>query len=180
VTETNGGIELLSLEREEWAALGRDPAGFAETRRLDIGDQGDTLRQLGAGTAAFMARTGAGSRWGSFLAVDVDRRTLVGTCAYKGPPDPDGAVEIAYFTFPACEGRGYATRMAALLTDRAALPPPAVTVRAHTLPERNASVRILEKLGFARLGQVIDPEDGPVWRWERAPGSTPSLVSAKP
>jgi hypothetical protein len=40
-------------------------------------------------------------------------------------------------------------------------------------PERNASVRILEKLGFAHLGQVVDPEDGPVWRWERAPGRPP-------
>jgi ribosomal-protein-alanine N-acetyltransferase len=173
VTETNSRVELLSLDREEWAALGRDPATFAGGRKLQVGDQDDTLRQLGVGHAAFMARTGADSRWGSFLAVDAGSRTLVGTCAYKGPPDPDGAVEIAYFTFPPHEGRGYATQMAALLTDRAALPPPAVTVRAHTLPERNASARILEKLGFALLGQVVDPEDGPVWRWERAPGSSP-------
>jgi hypothetical protein len=53
---------------------------------------------------------------------------VVGTCGYKGPPDADGAVEIAY----------------------------------------------VEKLGFAHLGQVVDPEDGPVWRWERAPGSSPA------
>jgi RimJ/RimL family protein N-acetyltransferase len=168
----DGRVELLSLDREEWAVLGRDPAAFARGRQLQVGDQDDTLRKLGAGTAAFMARAGADSRWGSFLAVDVGSRTLVGTCAYKGPPGPDGAVEIAYFTFPPYEGRGYATRMAALLTDRAALSPPAVTVRAHTLTERNASARILEKLGFALLGQVVDPEDGPVWRWERAPGSS--------
>jgi len=89
------------------------------------------------------------------------------------PPDAKGAVEIAYFTFPVYQGRGYATGMAAQLTAQAAAPPPARTVRAHTLPERNASVRILEKLGFVHLGQVVDPEDGPVWRWERAPGSLP-------
>jgi [ribosomal protein S5]-alanine N-acetyltransferase len=40
------------------------------------------------------------------------------------------------------------------------------------LPERNPSVRILERLGFAHLGQVVDPEDGLVWRWERVPGSS--------
>ncbi|MGH7631966.1 MAG: hypothetical protein ACREOF_21740 [Gemmatimonadales bacterium] len=34
---------------------------------------------------------------------------------------------------------------------------------------RNASARVLEKLGFRRLGEVIDPEDGPVWRWEWEP-----------
>ena len=31
----------------------------------------------------------------------------------------------------------------------------------------NASTRVLTKCGFRHIGQVIDPEDGPVWRWER-------------
>ena len=39
--------------------------------------------------------------------------------------------------------------------------------RLHTLPEPNASTRILEKTGFKRAGETIDPESGPVWRWER-------------
>jgi RimJ/RimL family protein N-acetyltransferase len=51
---------------------------------------------------------------------------------------------------------------------RAATPPPSL-IRAHTLPEMNASCRVLEKAGFKRLGEVIDPEDGLVWRWERRP-----------
>src|SRR6266702_2366495 len=42
-------------------------------------------------------------------------------------------------------------------------------VRAHTLPEENASTRVLLKCGFRHLGTVVDPEDGPVWRWERGP-----------
>ena len=42
-------------------------------------------------------------------------------------------------------------------------------VRAHTLPERNASTRVLEKNGFRLVGPVVDPEDGPVFRWERLP-----------
>ncbi len=41
---------------------------------------------------------------------------------------------------------------------------------AHTLPERNASTRVLEKIGMRRIGDVIDPEDGPVWRWARTRG----------
>jgi [ribosomal protein S5]-alanine N-acetyltransferase len=44
-------------------------------------------------------------------------------------------------------------------------------VRAHTLPERNASTRVLEKCGFEFTGEVVDPEDGPVWRWERPPAN---------
>jgi RimJ/RimL family protein N-acetyltransferase len=163
-------VELLTLDQNEWGMLGDEPAAFAGRRELQLGDQVGSLREVGAATAAFLARVGGEARWGSFLAMDPGNRLVVGTCSYKGPPDAEGAVEIAYFTFPVYQGRGYATAMAAQLTAQAGVPPPARTVRAHTLPERNASVRILEKLGFAHLGQVVDPEDGPVWRWERAPG----------
>ena len=167
-------VELLSLNQAEWRRLGDEPAVFAGRRELLLGDQIGALREVAAATAAYLARVGREPRWGSFLAMDPGSRLVVGTCSYKGPPDADGAVEIAYFTLPVYEGRGYATAMAALLTARAGASPPARAVRAHTLPERNASVRILEKLGFAHLGEIVDPEDGPVWRWERAPGPSPA------
>jgi RimJ/RimL family protein N-acetyltransferase len=40
-------------------------------------------------------------------------------------------------------------------------------LRAHALPEANASTRVLTKCGFHHLGEVIEPEDGLVWRWEK-------------
>jgi RimJ/RimL family protein N-acetyltransferase len=77
-------------------------------------------------------------------------------------------VEIAYFTPPGEEGRGVATAMAeALLRVSRAATPQVAVVRAHTLPERNASCRVLEKAGFAHAGSIVDSEDGPVWRWEQ-------------
>jgi RimJ/RimL family protein N-acetyltransferase len=80
-------------------------------------------------------------------------------------------VEIAYFTFPAFEGRGFATAMAAALVERAWAAGAAAVV-AHTLPTPNASNHLLGKLGFQLAGTVEDPEDGAVWRWAiRAPGS---------
>jgi hypothetical protein len=27
-------------------------------------------------------------------------------------------------------------------------------------------MRVLEKLGFTCVGEVVDPEDGLVWRWD--------------
>ena len=58
--------------------------------------------------------------------------------------------------------------MAAGLVERAERAIEVRRVRAHTRPEKNASTRILEKLGFERIGEIIDPEDGPVWRCDRA------------
>jgi len=39
-------------------------------------------------------------------------------------------------------------------------------VCAHTLPNNVASGRVLEKCGFRRVRQVVDPDDGLVSRWE--------------
>lgn len=88
----------------------------------------------------------------------------VGTCAFKSPP-ADGRVEIAYFTFPEHEGRGVATRMASALIDIARQADPTVRITARTLPQQNASTRVLSKLGFVLAGTVQDPEDGEVWEW---------------
>ena len=41
-------------------------------------------------------------------------------------------------------------------------------VIAHTLPEPNASTRVLQKAGMTFAGEVIDPDDGRVWRWQSA------------
>ena len=104
-----------------------------------------------------------------FAVVEGDSDTVVGIAGFKGPPDLDGVVEIAYGIVPGYEGRGYATEAAAALVDFAQRDDRTRIVRAHTLPERNASTHVLTKCGFELLGEVIDPEDGLVWRWERRP-----------
>jgi [ribosomal protein S5]-alanine N-acetyltransferase len=93
---------------------------------------------------------------------------IVGGAGFKGAPDADGMVEIAYGVVPSREGRGYATEAARALLHFAAADPRVKTIRAHTRPEPNASTRVLAKCGFVHIGPVVDPEDGPVWRWERS------------
>jgi ribosomal-protein-alanine N-acetyltransferase len=108
------------------------------------------------------------SQWSLGFAV-VDRHTAVrvGNAGFKGPPDAEGMVEIAYATEPEFQGRGYATEAAAALVALALDDARVRLTRAHTLPEPNASTRVLTKCGFTFVGEVIDPEDGRVWRWER-------------
>jgi [ribosomal protein S5]-alanine N-acetyltransferase len=103
-----------------------------------------------------------------FVVVNRDNGWAIGTAGFKGPPDDVGAVEIAYGIVAEYEGRGYATEAAAALVTFAAESGRVRLVRAHTLPTPNASTRVLEKCGFQYTGEVIDPEDGLVWRWERA------------
>jgi len=93
-------------------------------------------------------------------------RKVIGGCGYKGPPLDDGSIEIAYITAPAYRGQGYATEAAQALIRYAFGFPGITVVCAHTLPEKNASARILTKCGLRNLGEVTDPEDGRLWRWE--------------
>ena len=90
---------------------------------------------------------------------------IVGSCGYKGPPDSDGAVEIAYGIHPDHRGRGYAKEVARGMVDFA-FGAGARVVRAHTKVDNDASARILMACGFERIGEVVDAEDGLVWRWE--------------
>ncbi|MEM7316147.1 MAG: GNAT family N-acetyltransferase, partial [Planctomycetota bacterium] len=96
----------------------------------------------------------------------LDDDSVVGRCGFKAPP-ADGMVEIAYGVEPDYEGRGFATECAAAMTDYALEQDGVLRVWAHTLPEENASGSVLKKCGFTKVGEVVDPDDGPVWRWEK-------------
>jgi RimJ/RimL family protein N-acetyltransferase len=102
-----------------------------------------------------------------FSMVHLESDSVVGKCGFKGPPAADGVVEIAYGVSPEHQGKGYATEAARSMTEYAFSSGKVRVVRAHTLPEPNASTRVLTRCGFRRIGEVIDPEDGLVWRWER-------------
>ncbi len=123
----------------------------------------DFLKDLCVSTIAMYPNGIPVSPWMGYLAEE--QGVFVGTCAFKSAPVSD-EVEIAYFTFPEHEGRGVATWMAATLIEIATNHGVA-RIKAQTLPEKNASTRILEKLGFEFSGPVIHPEDGEVWEWHR-------------
>ncbi|MEO8444305.1 MAG: GNAT family protein [Gammaproteobacteria bacterium] len=114
-------------------------------------------------TADMYRSTGFKPPWIGYLAAAEGR--VVGTCAFKSAPS-DGTVEIAYFTFPGHEGQGVATTMARQLIDLAYATDRSLKIIAHTLPVRNASNAVLQKLGFLLLGDYEDPTDGTVWEWE--------------
>lgn len=74
-------------------------------------------------------------------------------------------VEIAYSIAPEYQGKGYATEAAAALIAIARREPAVQLICAHTLAERNASTRVLEKCGLRKVGEAIE-DDVPIWRWE--------------
>jgi ribosomal-protein-alanine N-acetyltransferase len=103
-----------------------------------------------------------------FGVVHPDSNSVIGSIGFKGPPDDSGMVEIAYGIVPDFQGRGYATEAAQAGVAFAFGCDWVRMVRAHTRPTPNASTRVLTKCSFERIGEIVDPDDGPAWRWERS------------
>ena len=161
-------ITLFALDHAAAEQLASDSPAFSHGHGVVLAPHEATVVAIADATARMLSAGGAAMPWVGYIALEGPLRRVVGTCGFKGPPDADRSVEIAYFTFPGEEGRGIATAMAEALVHVArAAPRQVAIVRAHTLAERNASCRVLEKVGFQHAGSLLDPEDGPVWRWER-------------
>jgi RimJ/RimL family protein N-acetyltransferase len=159
-------IQLLELGQDALALIEADLESYCAKYNVYVGLNGEHTRDMAALWKKFMLSVGAVPPWIGYLAVDKSIRTIVGTCAFKGGPNQEKTVEIAYFTYPDLERRGYATAMAHTLIQMALSHPEAPRIIAHTLPHSNASTRVLQKVGMQFVGDVVDPEDGPVWRWE--------------
>jgi ribosomal-protein-alanine N-acetyltransferase len=144
-------------------AAGTDPDRFAAELAPAFGGDEGPAREILAQTVTLLTQDPRPAPWGSYLA-RLDGGAI-GICAFKSAPGAAGEAELAYMTFPAFEGRGHAGEMIALLAGIAE--GAGVLPIAHTLPEENPSNRALRRNGFAFAGEVEDPDDGLVWRWER-------------
>ncbi len=81
-------------------------------------------------------------------------------------PDDSGTIEIGYEIAAEYWNRGLATEAAQGMVDYAFSHEEVRAVIAHTLAQRNASNRVLQKVGMKFIAEVDDPEEGKIWRWQ--------------
>jgi [ribosomal protein S5]-alanine N-acetyltransferase len=120
---------------------------------------------LGPTRDALAERPG-GSDWGTRFFVTGDPPEVVGWGGFKGPPR-DGVVELGYAIAESRRGRGLATDATRAMVEEAFADERVSVVIAHTLPETNASNRVLEKVGFRYDGDTREDRE-PVWRFSLA------------
>ncbi len=161
-------IKLLPFTPGHLRALLESEAAFEQAFGIRVAPGiGDFIR---AGSPEYLkgiqtAREADVWRDGSGV-LHLEENTIIGTCGFRSPPDAEGVVEIGYGIAPSFQRQGYATEAARLITSFAFDSGHVKKVIAHTLAGPNASTRVLEKCGFSKAGEIVDPEDGLVWRWE--------------
>ena len=124
-----------------------------------------TFREALGPTRDAVAADPSGAVWGTRFFVAGDPPELVGWGGFKGPPR-DGVVELGYEIAENRQGRGLATAATRAMLAEAFADEEVSLVIAHTLAERNASSRVLEKAGFVYDGEAREGSDV-IWRYSR-------------
>jgi ribosomal-protein-alanine N-acetyltransferase len=125
-----------------------------------------TFRDALPRTRAALAGEPDDTPWGPRLFVSGHPPELVGWGGFKGPPR-DGVVELGYEIAKSRWGRGLATAAVRAMVAEAFADDQVDAVIAHTQPERNASGRVLEKVGF-RFDREEREAGAVVWRFTLA------------
>jgi RimJ/RimL family protein N-acetyltransferase len=112
-----------------------------------------------------LEREPAAAEWGVRGAVRRAEATLVGHIGFHGPPGVNGlaragALELGYTIFPGFRRRGYALEAASGLLAWALQAHGVGSFLASVAPDNDASLGLVERLGFRPIGEQWDDEDG--------------------
>jgi len=110
-----------------------------------------------------LAADPARSPWSVRAMVRRDDRVMVGFVNFHGPPGTNDieaadAAELGWTVFPEHRRQGYATETARRLMDWARTEHGVRRFISSTTPTNASSLRVHEKLGFHRTGQIVDGE----------------------
>lgn len=162
----------IRSERLELPLLSR-----AQLRQLLDGDTTGVGAQLGAEIPAAWLR---GYRWlidlrlrqldehpedepwllRPIIATDGDERRVVGGINFHGAPDERRTPEVGYGLLPDERGKGYATEAVRAVFDWARREHGIRRFRASVAPDNERSLHLIGKLGFRKVGEQWDPDDG--------------------
>ncbi|HKU63026.1 MAG TPA: GNAT family N-acetyltransferase [Gemmatimonadales bacterium] len=109
-----------------------------------------------------LRQTPAEAPWWNWLVVRRETREAVGSVAFAGPPDADGAVLIGYAMYPAFEGHGYATEAVRAMIAWAFGQSGVRQVRALAPVWNTPALRVAENVGMRPVASQEDDDVGEV------------------
>ena len=104
---------------------------------------------------------------GIILAVTKSDREIIGSAGFHDFPNEQGMIEVGYGIVDQKQGQGFGQELL-LGMWRMILKRDDVKILRYTVaPDNSPSVHIVEKYGFEKVGEQIDPEDGLELIYER-------------
>ena len=159
-------LHLIPCELVHLEAILRDKRALAEILQVTVPDGWPHFPEAFPYLYEIYKSDPSPTGWPSYFFIHPKEEALVGSGGFKNTPDDSGVVEIGYEIAAEYMNRGFATEAARGMIDYAFSHEQVKAVIAHTLAEANASNKVLQKVGMTFAGEVEDPQDGKVWRWQ--------------
>lgn len=100
--------------------------------------------------------------WHAWFVALKEEGTIIGDVGFKGPPDTEGTVKVAYSTIPAYRKNGYAKETVEAVSNAASKVPEVKRIIAEVLALNVPSIKLLQNLGWEH---VRDNEEMEVWEY---------------
>ena len=144
-------LEFIPATRKVLRQLSTEPEEFAAEYEVVLHEVAQSVAEAGLKfMKTFPYETPP--EWFGYLAIEGETQRLCGVCTFKGP-EVEGAVEMAYFTFPGFEGRGIGTYSAKLFGEPS---------RAHASDARSRSRSLSGRCSTRSIkGRRFSPVTGP-------------------
>ena len=97
---------------------------------------------------------------GLVLAIEKESNNLIGSAGFHDFPNPDGMIEIGFGIVPEKQRQGYGLELLHGMWHEIVKRKDAKILRYTVSPDNEASMHIINKLGFEQVGEQIDEEDG--------------------
>jgi RimJ/RimL family protein N-acetyltransferase len=153
-------LPLLSLDQLERVAAG-DVTSVAAELDASLSDEWlQAVRWLAGMRARQIRERPTDAPWLVRPILHADTRQAIGYLNFHGGPDESGMVEVGYTLLPAARGRGYALEAVRAAFDWATRVHGVRRFRASVAPNNERSLNLIRKLGFVKIGEQMDPEDG--------------------
>jgi len=85
---------------------------------------------------------------------------IVGSAGFHDFPDENGMIEIGFGIVPEKQNQGYGVELLRGMWKMICKRSDVKTLRYTVSPENKPSMHIINKFGFKKVGEQIDPEDG--------------------
>ncbi len=97
---------------------------------------------------------------GLFLAIEKASNEIIGSAGFHDFPDEKGMIEIGFGIVPEKQNQGFGTELLIGMWKMICLRPDVQNLRYTVSPENKSSVHIIKRMGFEKVGEQMDPEDG--------------------
>jgi len=97
---------------------------------------------------------------GLVLGITKSALEIVGSAGFHDFPDENGMIEIGFGIVPEKQNQGYGVELLTGMWKMICKRSDVKTLRYTVSPENKPSMHIINKFGFKKVGEQIDPEDG--------------------